>query len=205
MSRAAGASVVLFLALAAGCASAPPEELQDIHSAKQDERIDAALALSKKLAAREPEYVKSKDQISVELRRLLDDRSALVRQVAIDALVDVEGKAAAGPIADRLRDKDAWVRYAAVKRLGDLGAQTAAEPIAELLRKDESADVRSAAAEALAKLRPTAAIRDLYLALQDDARSVRYHAYVALVAITGKDLGEDPKAWRAVIPRGAGE
>jgi HEAT repeat protein len=205
MRRSAGAVVVLALALAAGCASAPPQELQNLHSAKQDDRIDAALSLSEKLAASEPEYVKSQDQIKLELRRLLDDRSALVRQVAIEAITRVEGKAAAGPVADRLRDKDPWVRFAAVKRLGELGAQTAAEPISDLLRKDESPDVRSAAAQALAKLRPPSAVRDLYLALQDDARAVRYQAYAALVAITGKDLGEDPKAWRAVIPRGAGE
>ena len=204
MNRAASAILILGLTLAAGCASAP-KELEDLRSPKQDDRIDAALSLTDNLIAGEAPYVEKKREITLELRRLLDDHSALVRQVAIDAVARVEGRAAAGPIADRLRDKDVWVRYTAVKRLGELGAQTSAEPITELLRKDESPDVRRAAAQALAQLKPRASLRDLYLALQDDARGVRYHAYLALVAITGKDLGEDPKAWRAAIPRGAGE
>lgn len=211
MTGAARASILasvacaaaLGLLSAAGCAS-PQKDIEEVRSDDQEDRIDAALSLAEGVTDGDPDYVAARPEIATRLRGLLDDKSALVRQVAIETLAAVEGKAAVGPIADRLRDRDPWVRYTAVRKLGQLDARAATEGLAEVLRKDESPDVRRAAAQALAKLQAKPALRDLYLALQD-LPAVRYHAYLALRAITGQDHGEDPRAWRAVLPRGAGE
>jgi HEAT repeat protein len=204
MTRPAQALLILLVALTAGCASLPAE-IEELHSSDQEDRIDAAISLAGRFTDRDPDVLAAKEEVARELRRLLDDRSALVRQVAVDSLATIEGKAASSALVDRLRDKDPWVRYAAARQLGALEARTAAELLADLLRRDESADVRRAAAQALAKIKARGALRELYLALQDDTPSVRYQAYVALRAITGEDHGEDPRAWRPLVPRGPGE
>lgn len=193
---------VVLLALAtvvaaAGCA-APDRLLLEARSARQATRIDAAIALAEGTDEQAPDFLARKEEIAAALRSLLEDRSALVRQVAVDSLFDVQGEAAAGAITDRLRDRDPWVRYAAAKRLGRLRAKTAAEALAERLRKDESVHVRRAAARALGAIGARSALRDLYLALGDTA-DVRLQAYLALKEITGEDHGEDPRAWRAAI------
>ncbi len=196
-------ALVALLALVPGCAS-PEGELEDVRSDDQEDRIDAAIALAEGLDAKDPDYEATRAEIAAELHRLLDDKSALVRQVAIRELARVEGHAAAGAITRQLQNQDAWVRFAAVRTLGEIRAESAVESLAEILRKDESPDVRRAAAQALGKLKARSGIRDLYLALQD-VPAVRMHAYFALRDITGEDRGEDPRAWRAAIPRGPGE
>lgn len=200
---------VLAAPLAAGCSSAP-KEVEELHAKEAKDRISAATTLSEKVAAKDEDYEPHRQEIAAALRRLLDDPSALVRQVAIDAIAKVEGGAAAPAIADRLRDQDAWVRLAAVRALGDLGAQGSVEAIAARLRQDgpdaeENPDVRRTAAQALAKLKNDKALRDLYGALSDRVPAVRYNAYLALKAITGEDFGEDPKAWRARALGGHGD
>jgi len=168
-----------------------------------EDRYEAAVSLAKEVLDGTPSYVARRDDIAKGLRGRLDDRSALVRQVAIDGLVAVEGAGAAAAIADRLRDRDVWVRYTAVKALGRIQARDRAEGIAHALRRDEGRDVRRAAAQALREARATEAARELFLALagddSPDRSGVRYHAYLALRALTGKDPGESPRAWRPIV------
>jgi HEAT repeat protein len=187
---------------ASGCASLP-DEVGELRAPDAEDRIDAALLLARKVSEDDADYAPHKAEIAAGLRALLDDRSALVRQVAIDSLAKVEGRAAAGVIADRLRDKDPWVRLTAVKRLSDIEARTAVEPVATLLRGDESADVRREAAKFLGKMKARNALRELVRALSDRVPAVRYNAYLALRAATGEDRGEDPRMWRSLAPDGA--
>jgi HEAT repeat protein len=189
--------IVLAALAAAGCAS-PQSRFEDLRSGDQEARIEAALDLGKGVKHGDDDYVAARAEIAVELRRLLDDKSALVRQVAIECLADVDGKAAAGPITDRLRDRDPWVRYIAARHLGYLGATSAVEALADRLKSDESVNVRRQAAQSLAMIGSRAALHNLYLALQD-VPDVRYQAYLALRQITGQDPGEDPNAWRPLI------
>lgn len=204
----APAALAALLALPAltGCAT-PPEEIEELRAEDSEDRIEAAVLLAERIVAADPEYVEFRRESVAALRALLDDRSALVRQVAIDALAKVEGRGAAQAIADRLRDKDPWVRLAAVKSLGALEARTTVDAIASRLRQDgadaeESPDVRRAAAQVLGKLKAESALRELYGALADRVPAVRYAAYLALKAITNEDHGEDQKAWRERAFRG---
>src|SRR5205807_2402061 len=71
MTGRAGALILLLVALAPGCASAP-DRLKDLHSADQDDRINAAIAISNAFVAGERPYVERRKEISTELRRLLD-------------------------------------------------------------------------------------------------------------------------------------
>jgi len=201
---AAHVACVALTLVVAGCSSAP-KELERVRAEQNEDRLHAAADLAEGLSAGREPYVSYREEVLRALRTLLDDRSALVRQGAIDNLARVQGRAAAAAIADRLRDRDPWVRYTAARRLGEIEAQIAAPALVEALRRDESEDVRRAAAQALGRIRADMAVRDLYLAFSEDASAgVRYFAHAALVEITGHDLGEDPKKWRAAIERGRG-
>ncbi len=204
--RARAGAVVGAVAVAVACVlgvaacGGPARHLEKTRHPENEERVEAAIALAEGIAEGDLAYLAQREEIVRALRALLEDRSALVRQAAIEALATVEGAAATGAIADRLRDRDPWVRRAAAKALGRAGTKEAAEPLAAALRTDESDDVRAAAAEALGKLGAEGALYDLYLGLSDRAPAVRYYSYLALRAITGRDLPPDPRLWREAVP-----
>jgi HEAT repeat protein len=181
-----------------GCASLD-DNLDDLSGGDQDDRIDAMLSLTEELLEGDYEHLQRRRDLSDAFRGALGDPSALVRQVAIDALAQSEGWQAGPDIADRLRDQNPWVRYAAATALGEIGAERFRERLEEVLAADESEDVRRAAACALGLMGAQDTVRALYLALGDPSEGVRFHAHRALVRITGKDLGEDPRDWREVL------
>jgi HEAT repeat protein len=193
--------VLLVLALTGGGCASAEKDLRATGASKAEDRVLAASSIAAHVEAGDAGYTARKAELSKALRDMLDDRSALVRQAAIDALATVEGPEATAVLVDRLRDRDAWVRYAAAKALGRVGSPAAVEPLGAVLRQDESPDVRRAAARALEERKGEAAIYDLYLALSDPSPAVRFHAYLALRAITGKDYGLDARAWREVVPQ----
>jgi HEAT repeat protein len=179
------AALLALVSLSAGCAS-PEKDLAKTRDPDNEERVEGAVSLGARVAEGDPDWTARREEISRAIRALLDDKSALVRQAAVDALALIERGAATGALADRLRDRDPWVRYSAAKALGRVGTEAAAEPLGQALRLDESADVRAAAADALRRTRAVGQAYELYLALRE---------------ITGKDLGFDPRAWREAIPR----
>jgi HEAT repeat protein len=193
-------AALLLLAFCAGGCRSVGDTVEDLASEDYEDRYEAAIDLTDGIQGHEPDHVAARDDIARGLRALLDDRSALVRQIAISCLVEVEGRAAAAAIADRLRDKDPWVQYVAASALGEVHASGHVEDLVQALARGENEDIRRAAAKSLKALRAEAALRDLFFALAgDDSPSVRYHSYVALRSITGKDPGEDPRAWRPLV------
>jgi HEAT repeat protein len=199
---------LLLPAMGGGCASVSGElstakmaQRAPGKDADVEDRADAVIDLARRTEAGDSGYVARRAEIVQAVRVLLDDKSAFVRQAAVEALAMLEGKAAAAALADRLRDKDTWVRFTSVRWLGVVGGPEQDEPLMAAMKSDTSMDVRWASAEALGKLKARESLYDLYLALADQA-SVRYHAYLSLREITGKDVGMDPAAWRDLIPRG---
>lgn len=190
----------LFAIALGGCASLD-KDLKRAAAKESEDRLDAANSLAEHVGERDPDYLARRPEIVKALRSLLDDRSALVRQAAIGALGRVEGSSATSAFIDRLRDRDPWVRLAAAKELVHCAPDpVVTEALSATLRQDESVDVREAAAAALGALRAQSAVYDLYLAFSGDREpGVRFHAYHALCAITGKDFGLDAKAWRAFV------
>ena len=71
-----------------------------------------------------------------------------------------------------------------------------AAAIAGVLEHDDPA-IRTLGCQALRQLGSTAGVRPLIEALEDDDERVGRHAWLALKALTGKNIPQDPDAWRA--------
>lgn len=101
-----------------------------------------------------------------------------VQGPALDALARLRGGLAPERTADLLRADDPAVRAAAVRR-----GEVAPAALTSLLSRDPDADVRAAAAEALAERTDPAAAEPLVRALGDDASPVRAAAMRALAGL----------------------
>jgi HEAT repeat protein len=75
--------------------------------------------------------------------------------------------------------------------------------LAELLGHEDPA-MRRVACAGLGQMGSGLAVPELVLALDDDDETVRAAASGALQVLTGRVLGADPDAWRAVLESGAG-
>jgi HEAT repeat protein len=90
-------------------------------------------------------------------------------------------------LAAKLDDADGNVVFDAGVELAGYGDRRAAYVLMESLR-DESAEVRRAAAAALGNIREIMVVRPLVEALQDEDESVRTYAQDSLQKVTGWSL-----------------
>jgi len=102
-------------------------------------------------------------------------------------------------LAAALSDEVASVRWDAAVALDRSLRRGAGSPAGEPLRKhavnDGSTDVRIACATALRHCDDPKTLATLVECLDDKAFGVRYHAHASLVALTGQDLGYEPRRW----------
>jgi len=105
-----------------------------------------------------------------------------------DALTMVLAKAAGDP--------SALVRAECVAATCHVPDEPAVAILTGLLDRDPEPDVRRVAAAALANHREQQAINTLVAALADDDFGVCHTARQSLKQLTGRDLGDDPDAWR---------
>ena len=94
------------------------------------------------------------------------------------------------------------VRIAACKGWGRRGGPDAPELLANVLGSDTDQDVRLAAAKELEQFRSPVAIQALGLALEDGNPALQYRCVASLKEVTGKDYGEDVRAWREFVASG---
>ena len=120
------------------------------------------------------------------LRRALRDRSSDVRIEAANALLkfDSANRGSWEVLKEELQSQRAWPREQAAFSLGELGLPAEeAVPLLVKLLKDDFVRVRAAAAEALGKIGPAAAVAlpDLKLAARDREQIVKQKAILALM------------------------
>jgi len=124
------------------------------------------------------------------LEAALHEKSASVRLFAANSLgkIGQDAKSAVVPLRQALKDEDAAVRKAAIVALGNLGpAAVAARP--DLLEALKTRDRRVAAAEALLRTGPDAALAPVWIGLlKDDNEDVSSTAIKAI-----DQLGKLPK------------
>ncbi|HET6249228.1 MAG TPA: HEAT repeat domain-containing protein [Tepidisphaeraceae bacterium] len=97
-----------------------------------------------------------------------------------------------------LSNKNEWIRLESAKALANVPDVKAAEPLVELLNnRDESRDIRVAAADALKHYRTLTAARALTLALDDKNFAIAWQARRSLRYLTDRDYGYNGSAWLA--------
>lgn len=121
------------------------------------------------------------------------------RITAVWALRELRAKSAFTALTMALNDRDPHVRHGAIIALQELGDAQAGPHLVPLLWH-KFWNTRELAAEALGKLRYSAATNMLIWALTDNNERVRKAAAQALRRLTGRDLGQDPMKWQAGLP-----
>ena len=94
------------------------------------------------------------------------------------------------------------VRVAACRAWGSKKSAEAAEVLANLLNSDTHLDVRLAAARELRSFPGESTIQTLAVALEDPDPALQRRCAESLQAVTGRNLGNDVKAWREYIASG---
>ncbi|MHC4779986.1 MAG: HEAT repeat domain-containing protein [Planctomycetota bacterium] len=134
----------------------------------------------------------------------LQDEDALVRRLTVLCLRNLYDPATNADLflhfVEAMRDADPGVRINATSVLEELGEVRAAPFLARPGLTDDSAQVRRNAAVGLARLRVPDTAQPLVTALGREMNpSVRKEIITALMNITGKDAGDDAKAWESAL------
>lgn len=130
-------------------------------------------------------------------RLLINDPDPTVRAAALRALGSHGGIEDLPAILPYLSDRTPFVRWEAAMALQRLHDESAIEPLIKAVREDEDADVRQAAANALAQYPQPKVFQALVGALDDDDYGVVEEAEHSLAILTGQKLGQDGAAWLA--------
>ena len=130
-------------------------------------------------------------------RLLINDPDPTVRAAALRAIGRHGGIEDLPAILPYLTDRTAFVRWEAAMATQRLHHESAIDPLIKVLGEDEDADVRQAAANALAQYPQPKVFQALVGALNDDDYGVVEEAEHSLNLLTGQNLGQDGAAWLA--------
>jgi HEAT repeat protein len=122
-----------------------------------------------------------------------------VRAIIVRSLGNLGDRRARGEIIKAVNDvENAMIRVEACRALGKVGLPEDATILARIMTVDKLEDCRIAAIEGLGVLKaPDARIYQILLdGMDHDDPAIRLECLRSLRAITGKDLGVDPVAWR---------
>jgi HEAT repeat protein len=125
-----------------------------------------------------------------------------VRAIIVRSLGNLGDRRARGEIIKAINDvENALIRVEACRALGKVGLPEDATVLARVMTVDKLEDCRIAAIEGLGTLKAQDA--RIYMILLDgmdhDDPAIRLECLRSLRAITGKDLGVDPVAWRRAL------
>ena len=186
-----------------GCTSSPfrsenwtwhkkPATIPGIKTA--DERIEELRAIAK----RAPKMSNAeREQAAAGIaKEIQNENDLLVRIEMLKCLAVLPSPIAAAVLRSGLEDKDADVRIVCCQSWGKIGGEEAAMELARSLNSDTDVDVRLAAARALGETKSPSAIKVLGDALADSNPAMQARAMAGLKLASGKDYGNDVKAWR---------
>lgn len=115
------------------------------------------------------------------------------------AYPQVEAEAA---LVEALSDSDIETRRVACSGLSRRGSPTSQHELARVLASDTSVDVRMAAAKALGESGDKAALGPLAEALADPDPAFQVEVQQSLMALSGRDFGNNVPAWREFAQTG---
>lgn len=132
-------------------------------------------------------------------RKIQTERDPLVRAQIIRTIEIYPTRLTSAVLHAATNDPEAAVRIACADSWGKRNSDEAVEHLSELFLKDESIDVRIAAAKALGATKNPGAIEKLGPALEDKDPALQLVAVESLKSLTGADLGYDVNKWREYL------
>ena len=98
-------------------------------------------------------------------------------------------------------DHEPMIRIEACRALGKVGRPEDATVLSRIMAVDNLLDAKVAAIDGLAALKPKdpRILQVLVQGMDNDLPAIRFASLQALRAISGKDLGVDPKPWREAV------
>lgn len=141
-------------------------------------------------------------------RRLVDavvaEHDPAIRSLIVETAAGLQAPSAIAICRGAVSDPDPRVRMAACTAWLRLGGGDAVAELSRRYREDDDLGVRLRALRALGELKDAAAIPVVVTALDDPDPAVQTRAVQALKQLTGRNLGNDPQAWRtwAAYPEG---
>jgi HEAT repeat protein len=189
-----GILTLVTLVAAAGCTTGPfaqKERTAIITPAMRIATIREAAARARDSDT--TDQAKAVDELVTQIRT---EHDPIVRKAIQEAVAEYQVPMARQVLIAGLKDDDLDVRLTCCYRLGDRGEPEAVPALRELLETDEKLDVKLAAADALGKINTPESIEALSLAVKDRDPALQYAGVEALKNLSGKDLGNDVKAWQ---------
>ncbi|XZE56413.1 HEAT repeat domain-containing protein [Planctomycetaceae bacterium SH139] len=139
-----------------------------------------------------------------ELAKLMEhDDSPHMRGLAAQAAGKAQVSEALPIIRTALDDDDFKVRMIAARALETRREPAATEMLVAAVNSEANKDVRLAAIKSLGNHRGEPVTDALKLALQEPELAYRHTSIASLRQITGKDAGDSPEAWVAMLETGS--
>lgn len=135
---------------------------------------------------------------------VLSEHDPAIRSLIVETAGGLQAPSAIAICKGAVADPDAAVRMAACNAWMQRGGAEAVQVLAQRCREDDDLGVRLRALRALGELDDKTAIPVVVTALDDPDPAVQSRAMQVLRKLTGRNLGNDPQAWRtwAANPEG---
>jgi HEAT repeat protein len=169
-----------------------PEEA--LHIKTPDDYLEELRELAKtahKKSAEEQARISAR--LAEDIKR---EQEPSVRRHILRTLAAYRTPVSAAILKAALADADVEVRRVACECLGIQGGPQAVQELARVATADTDIDVRIAAVRALGQTRDQTALAPLAEALVDPDPAVQFRAQQSLRSVSGRDFGNDVKAWR---------
>jgi len=131
-----------------------------------------------------------------------NESDPILRRTLLRTLAVYPQSAAGAVIVGALSDSDIETRRTACACLGMRGDKGAVRELTRLISSDTNFDVRIVAVRALGQTGDAAALQPLSEAIVDPDPAMQVAAHESLVAVSGRDYGNDVQAWRQYAQTG---
>ncbi len=199
----------LLLAVLAGCSSSRPafvdnlwpfeqQQLASVQTpAQRIEKLQAVAALASSTSA--ADQVRTTAELAQQIQAESDP---LIREEIVRAIAQFQTPLAASVVAAGLNDADSSVRIACCQAIAERGDADAVAKLGAVIGGDTDVDVRLAAAKALGNFKGPDVTAALAIGLEDQDPALQYQTVQSLRQSTGKNFGQDAKAWREFVRGG---
>ena len=139
------------------------------------------------------EQTRLSEQLAAQIQT---EQDPLVRQAIQETVAEYSTPLARNVLLAGLQDDDLDVRLTCCRKLAGRAELTVVNALRQVIENDKELDVRLAAISALGEIPSTESVSALAIAINDSDPAMQYAGVQSLKAVSGKDFGNDVKAWQ---------